>query len=200
MPPAIPRNKPNADYQLWIDRLKAAGYNPDELFPASPVLVVAIRGLFSGMGTPGENDTAIFDDAIAMLTRDGTCKTWNANTDPTRYGWNAGAGKYMARLCPGAWWMHRRRHGASRPGGGYMAFGQCDRPVTVERVDSSGKVREKQTGCFGIDLHKAGNTTSSEGCQTVPLEQWPSMDVALPHEDWFRYILIDIKSLPAHLH
>lgn len=196
MPPAIPSKKPNADYQLWIDRLKAAGHNPDELFASSPTgtIVVAIRGLFSGMGVPGQNDPAIFDDALAMLTRAGKCKTWNANTDPTRYGWNAGAGKFMARLKAGAWWMKRRLHR-----GKYWAFGQCDRPVTVERVDAEGVVRLKETGCFGIDLHKAGNTTSSEGCQTVPLEQWPDVEATLPHNDWFRYVLIECSALPAAL-
>ena len=201
MPPT-PATRPNGNRQLWLDRLAAAGHDAAALLAESTHVIIAIRGLFANsIGRPGANDINAYDDGIALLTATGDkLPTWNANTDPTRYGWNPGAGKFMARLKPGAWWMHHRRHGASRVGGGYMAFGQCERDVTVERIDSDGNVRQTETGTFDIDLHPGGeNTTSSEGCQTVPRPQWKSLYDALPKSAWFRYILIDATTLPENL-
>jgi lysozyme len=78
-----------------------------------------------------------------------------------------------------------------------MAFGQGSRPVTVERLDAAGKVRQTETGEFGINLHRAGvNGTSSEGCQTVPPDQWDAFHALLTKElkaagmKTFPYILI----------
>jgi hypothetical protein len=78
----------------------------------------------------------------------------------------------MARLKPGVWTFRRLKHKMASPTG-YMAFGQGPDVVTVERIDRDGKTRQTETGQFGINLHRAGqNGTSSEGCLTVPVEQW----------------------------
>jgi lysozyme len=106
---------------------------------------------------------------------------WNGNTDPSRYGWNPGADKYMARLAPGVHLFRRLKHHASRPDG-YMAYGQGSSPVTVERIRENGSIATTETGIFGINFHRGGQTgTSSEGCCTVPAEQWHDCDTTLIH-------------------
>jgi hypothetical protein len=78
----------------------------------------------------------------------------------------------MARLKPGVWTFRRLKHRMASPDG-YMAFGQGPNVVTVERIDRDGKIRQTETGQFGINIHRASRaSTSSEGCLTLPLEQW----------------------------
>jgi len=79
-----------------------------------------------------------------------------------------------------------------------MAFGQGDDEVTVERLRSDATIAQTETGCFGINLHRAGvNGTSSEGCMTVPQDQWVqfrnTLDLALEKTGvkTFPLILID---------
>jgi lysozyme len=157
-------------------------------------LVLAIRGYYGKTFAPDGNNVGVYDDFMATMTQD-TFVTWNANTDPSRYGWNAGAGKFMARLKAGIWDFVRLKHHASRPDG-YMAFGQGENPVVVERIDADGKVRLEERGCFGINLHRGGrNGTSSEGCLTIPVEQWPSFDstlaTAIKPSNRFPLLLVD---------
>jgi lysozyme len=140
--------------------------------------VVAVRGYYSDTFAPPGNNVGIYDDALFILTAD-TMTAWNGNTDPSRYGYNPSAGKFMARLKLGRWTFHRLKHHASRPDG-YMAFGQGGSPVTVERINADGKVVMSETGCFGINLHRGGiNGTSSEGCCTVPRDQWEEFNKTL---------------------
>lgn len=189
----LPHARPNPSWKLLSLRLTAAGHDVEKLLK-EPLFCVGLRGLFSRtIGAPG-NDLNAYDDALYIVRtkKDGldpTVTSFNFNTDPTRYGWNAGAGKYMARLKPGAYKMRRRLHG-----GRYWAYGQDGSPMTVERIDSTGKIRATETGDFGIDLHAGGhNTTSSEGCQTLPSEdQWPEADALLRAHNgaWFPYILL----------
>lgn len=173
--PAKPSRRPDPSWPLLRDRLTKAGHDVAAML-ANPLAVVAVRGLFSRtIGAPG-NDLNVYDDGGYVVIpqgegKDPKVRTFNINTDSTRYGWNAGAGKYMANLHPGWWWMRRRMHR-----GKYWAFGQESDEVTVDRIDSSGKVRQTETGCFGIDLHPGGvSSTSSEGCQTVPREDWDEL-------------------------
>ena len=188
-----PSARPNADWQKLSARLTAAGHDVTEL-NRLPLYVCAVRGLFSlSIGAPG-NDINAYDDALYVVipqaSGDPRVVTFNANTDPTRYGWNASAGKYMARLKAGRYKMRYRLHG-----GRYWAFGQDGSPVTVERIRQDGSVAETETGSFGIDLHPGGlNTTSSEGCQTVPREQWTELRRLLVDtigREWFPYVLME---------
>lgn len=155
--------------QASLDKLLAAiPKGTLEKIKNAPVIGVGVRGYFlNTIGKKGENDLNAFDDALFWVSKN-VFASFNANVDPTRYGWNAGAGKYMARLKPGLYQFARWKHKGS-----YWAFGQAGNPVTVERLDAAGKVRQTETGSFGINIHKAGVTsTSSEGCLTLPLAQW----------------------------
>lgn len=171
----IPNARPKADLLTVIETAKKQFFkdNPGKCFPA--FFVLAVRGYYSRTIAPDGNNLNAYDDAFFIVTP-GHFSAWNGNTDPTRDGWNPNAGKYMARLKAGSYkfkrWFHRGR---------YWAFGQADNPVTVERIDSNGKIRKTETGNnFGINLHKGGvNSTSSEGCLTVPVEQWNRFDSTL---------------------
>jgi len=162
------------------------------LFPSK--YVFAVRGYYEdSMGKKDQNDVGINDDAFFIVTPT-HFSSWNGNTDPSRYGWNAGADKFMARLKPGCWSFIRLKHKMSSPNG-YMAFGQGGKNVTVERIKQDGSVAVTESGQFGINLHRGGNTgTSSEGCQTVPPAQWSDFDKtlsAIVGKDRFDYILSD---------
>jgi hypothetical protein len=175
-----PKSKPKASRQrVEVAALKA--WKEDGLkaedFPTT--YVFASRAYYRDtMGKPGVNDTGIYDDAIFIVTPD-HFSSWNANTDPSRYGWNAGAKKYMARLKAGVWSFRRLKHKMNSPKG-YMAFGQGSAPATVERIKQDGTIAVTENGEFGINLHRGGNNgTSAEGCQTIPPDQWAEFDKTL---------------------
>lgn len=125
---------------------------------------VAIRGYYKEtMGKAGQNDRGIYDDCIALVGLN-YFKTFNANTDPSRF--KPG----IATLLPGLHYYKRGKHGISRPGGGYDAF----RPDTPD--ESLPVKRDGKAGQFkgiAINIHAGGyNSTSSEGCQTIHPDQW----------------------------
>ena len=191
----IPNSKPKATrQQVEVAALNAweeAGRKTED-FPFT--YVVAFRSYYQdSMGKPGVNDVGIFDDAIFIVTPD-HFSSWNANTDPSRYGLRPEGGKFMARLKPGVWSFRRLKHKMNSPKG-YMAFGQGSSPVTVERIRHDGTIAQNESGEFGINLHRGGNNgTSSEGCQTIPAAQWPDFDKNLADIVGglrFPYILID---------
>ncbi len=168
----IPSSRPQASLAVVIAAATKAWNHVRPGTKLPDLFVLAVRAYYRDtMGVPKANDFGIFDDAFFIVTPFGF-STWNGNTDPTRSGWNANAGKYMARLKPGVWTYRRLKHRASSPDG-YMAFGQGADRVTVERLRADRTIAQTETGCFGINLHRAGvTTTSSEGCLTVPQNQW----------------------------
>ena len=189
-----PKSKPKAPRQkvevAALKEWKASGRKAED-FPS--VYVAAFRNYYRESFDPGGSGVGYYDDAIFIVTPD-HFSAWNANTDPSRYGWNAGAGKFMARLKPGIWSFRRLKHKMNSPRG-YMAFGQGSAPVTVERIKQDGSVAVTETGVFGINLHRGGNIgTSSEGCQTIPPSQWIDFDKTLAEiigDRRIEYILTD---------
>jgi hypothetical protein len=132
---------------------------------SDPVCLVGIRGYYlNSMGVAGKNDVGLYDDAIILISPN-VHAAFNANVDPSRLGFNAKAGKPMAQLKAGVWRYKIGKHGISR-GNPYTALVQAA-AVTVLRGNT------EETGWFGINIHRGGRkTTSSEGCQTVPPDQW----------------------------
>lgn len=160
--------------------------------PLPEFFVLAVRAYYDATFAPAGNNISEYDDAFFIVSPD-KMTAWNGNTDPSRYGWNAGAGKFMARLRVGCWKMVRWKHK-----GKYWAFGQGSHPVTVDRIRQDGTIAMSETGQFGINLHEGGNFgTSSEGCPTVPKPQWPSFQNTLQtnldasRQGYFDFILID---------
>ena len=188
----IPKGKPNAAILGVVNaaRKQWAIDHPAVCFPL--FFVLAVRSYFDQTIAPNGNNLNAYDDAFFIVSPLGFT-AWNGNTDPTRYGWNANAGKYMARLKVGCYKFIHRIHRSS-----YWAFGQGDNEVVVERIKSDGSIAMSESGCFGIDLHKGGvNGTSSEGCNTVPVEQWQEFHDTLLNvmnqlnTHTFDFILID---------
>jgi len=155
------------------------------------------------MGKPGVNDAGIYDDAI-FLRFPGGMLPFNANTDPSRFGWNADLGKPFAQLKCGTWPFIRGLHK-----GQYMALRQpyeeqadeLDLPdhghFTVIRDDGRGH-RYEDNGYHAINLHRGGaNGTSSWGCQTIPPDDYPRFIAAVTREmkavgqKWIPNCLID---------
>ncbi|HNT87356.1 MAG TPA: hypothetical protein PKL84_05775, partial [Candidatus Hydrogenedentes bacterium] len=135
-----------------------------------PLIVVGIRGYYRDlMGAPGVNDRGIYDDAL-FIHAPSVFAAYNGNTDPSQHrpGHGSGAARGMASLKPGAWFVHR----FDLHRGKYLALCQRSGPVTVIR---DGNPPYEDTGYFGINIHRGSYTkTSSEGCQTIHPDQWPS--------------------------
>jgi lysozyme len=162
---------------------------------ADLVILVGVRGYYKDtMGKPGVNDRGIYDDALFIVTPT-HFSSWNANTDPSAHR------QGIASLVPGVHRYRRGNHGISRPGGGYPAF----RPATKGEelpVIRDGVINPPPG--VAINIHKGSRTsTSSEGCQTVPPQQWDAFYAALSGEmkrhgvTTFPYLLINESELPA---
>jgi len=157
----IPKNRPQQKRDETLKQLKAANVT-------DPVCLVGIRGYYrDSMGAVGRNDRGIYDDAIILVSPN-VHAAFNANVDPSRSGKNPKNGKGYASLKSGVYRYKIGQHGISR-GNPYKALVQGGE-VTVIRDGGS-----EETGYFGINIHRGGiNSTSSEGCQTLPPAQWPA--------------------------
>lgn len=170
MPTKIPGSKPRLSAEDLAARVAPFRINRRTY----PMIVVGVRGYYKkSMGAPEVNDRGIYDDAIFIDTPSATI-AFNGNTDPATYrkGAGRGAGKGMARLKAGCWYVHR----FDLHSGKYLALCQREGPVTVIR---DGSPEYEDTGMFGINIHKGGlNSTSSIGCQTLHPTQWEAFITA----------------------
>lgn len=159
------------------------------------VVLVGVRGYYKDtMGKPGVNDRGIYDDALFIVSPT-NFSSYNANTDPSAH--RPG----IASLVPGVHRYRRGNHGISRPGGGYPAF----RPATKNEelpVVRDGVINPRPG--VAINIHRGSRkSTSSEGCQTLPPDQWDAFYATLSGEmkrhgvTTFPYILINVADLPA---
>lgn len=160
-------NKPRINRHDCINK-----YLPN--LPINEVIILGVRGYyFDSMGEKGKNDRGIYDDAIFVISPENFF-SFNANTDPSRFGQNKNVGKGFAVLQEGIYTYQIGRHGINRERAtngrtkAYTALVQKS-PVKVKR---DGK-NDIDVGMFGINIHMGGmNTTSSEGCQTIYRPQW----------------------------
>ena len=119
--------------------------------------------------------TNVFDDYITITFKDenGVLQyyCWSATTDPGKKGvQNFQNSKGIARLVPG---QYRGVYSLSLHGGKYKALCQRLGNVTVWRDKNRDLVYDevvKDTGMFGINIHKAGHDSTwvdnwSHGCQ-----------------------------------
>lgn len=167
MPAILPATgRPRLSTLELEKRLEPFGIDRDKY----PLLIVGIRGYYkNSMGAPGVNDRGIYDDAL-FIDSPSVTAAFNGNTDPSAYkkGVGTGAGKDMASLKPGPWFVHR----FDLHKGKYLALCQRLGAVTVIR---DGNPPYADTGDFGINIHKGSYTgTSSLGCQTIHPDQWES--------------------------
>lgn len=151
-----------------------------------PCAILGVRGYRrDSMGKPGQNDAGIYDDAMFFVAP-GVFEAVNANTDPSRLGYNAAIGKRFAMLLPGLWYFIRGPHKGRLP-----ALRQAtDEEADTYGIPNNGEFRvwrardmaevisgnaEVDEGYFAINIHRGGDaTTSSWGCQTAPPDVFDS--------------------------
>jgi lysozyme len=135
--------------------------------------IIGIRGFYLSKGkTPlknfySKNDRGIYDDAIFIYDRVNIVG-FNANTDPGMSGFNPDLNtqKGYATLSTGTW---KYKIGLHK---GYEALVQQD-DVKVYRDAYDDVPSMTETGMFGINIHRGGDTTvSSKGCQTIRPDQY----------------------------
>lgn len=151
-----------------------------------PCALLGVRSYYRDtMGEQGANDVGIYDDAMFFVAP-GIFLAVNANTDPSRLGWNAAIGKAFAMLLPGLWYFIRGAHKGKVP-----ALRQADEDQADEvKIPDNGhfkvwrgksaddiitKTARVDEGYHAINIHSGGeSTTSSWGCQTIPPSQFNS--------------------------
>ena len=164
----IPAARPRLSEAQVRDRLRRANIT-------DAVAVLASRGYYAQtMGpTPG-NDRGIYDDAMWIVSPAGVV-AFNANTDPSvhRQG--------IAKLVPGVHRYRPGRHGISRDRPGKIVSYPAFRPATRGEqlpVTRDGVVNPRPG--IAINIHRGSRTsTSSEGCLTIPPDQWPAFQALL---------------------
>jgi lysozyme len=134
-----------------------------------PVAVIGRRGYYlQTMGNPTSNDRGIYDDALIVVTPDGIM-TFNGNVDPSVF--RPG----IATLASGVHRYRPGRHGISRDRPGRIVSYPAFRPATKNEqlpVTRDGVASNPRPG-VAINIHRGSrNGTSSEGCQTIPPDQW----------------------------
>lgn len=148
----VPENKPRAKRIDIEPLIEKHGLN----LKREGIVIVGIRGYYKNtFGKPYENDRNFYDDAIFLLTSD-FFKSFNANVDPSKYR------KGIATLKTGVYKVVKHKHR-----GKYKAL------QIVEDIVIRDGVAKEDKGRHGINFHYGGiNNTHSEGCQTLPKEQF----------------------------
>lgn len=149
-----------------------------------PCAILGVRGYYRDtMGVAGRNDVGVFDDAMFFVGPD-VFVAANANTDPSRLGWNEAVGKPFAMLLPGLWYFIRGAHKGKVP-----ALRQADEDQADDvKIPNHGhfkvwrgksmddvltKTARIDDGYHAINIHRGGETTTSSwGCQTLPSDQF----------------------------
>lgn len=136
------------------------------LAPGHAPVLLGRRGYFRGtMHTAGQG-RGLYDDMLALVTPTRVL-AFNANTDPSV------AKPGVAVLAPGVWKYRLGIHGLTKPAARqYEALVQAAE-VTVVRDGGNGRPGWRDTGWFGINIHRGSQTTTSSlGCQTIHPDQW----------------------------
>lgn len=167
--------RPTIDPEAVAAYLERAGVD----LAKERVVVLGVRG-----GVVGENKIGIYDDTLVVVT-EALCEAFHGNTDPSH------EVEGEANLICGLWRYRPGIHHIDKPTA-YPAFVQAG-PVTVARWQ-----RGRDTGRFGINIHRGGaNTTTSEGCQTILRSEWDEFhalvleQLALAERTSFLYVLVD---------
>lgn len=148
--------RPNADRDLLTEAW------PDIRYFTVP-FILGVRGWANFAGQSSKNQRAVYDDAIFVIGREGEFYSFNANTDPTEF--KAG----RAVLQPGTYQYQLGIHNRNLPEPRrHLALVQAAK-VKIHRDGAA----FPEEGFFAINIHRGGKlATGSEGCQTIPSDQW----------------------------
>lgn len=157
--------------------------------PKYNVILVGLRGYYKkSFGNPDTNDIGVYDDALCIIS-DKVFATYNFNTDPSRQypGIATLKSGEMYLYSKGIHGMHHLNLKDKHDANLYQQLLETKKdvpelPLTYWAFRQYGNVTVIRNGIpvtdspqrrFYIDIHRGGvNTTSSEGCQTVPPSQW----------------------------
>lgn len=184
----IPGSKPNITREQAEKVISAKGHPVD----IEHVVVLAVRGYYSTTFAPIGNNRGVFDDAVCIIT-DNVFGTFNFNTDPSVYK------KGIATMKPGVVKYRQGIHGLSWLKGRYEAF----RPATKGELVPVTRDGSTATNLLGqaLNIHWG----RSEGCQTLPYEQWATFKNLLYFEmkkekvPTFPYVLVTAEEFYAIL-
>lgn len=191
--PVIPKSRPQkskSEVEAILEPL--LGTLPEKKFP---LVAFGLRGYYADtFGVKGKNDRGQWDDAIGWLDRrTGGFQIWNGNTDPTAK-FKEGLGQIHA---PQILYFRIGKH-KGRP-----AFRQAA-TFLVDRDGANGPVKASIDCAF--NWHDSLNpikTTSSEGCQTMPKDQFKAareygyvvVRQYYPKTETFPYLLVDLTQV-----
>lgn len=153
-------------------------YRPGEVKPK--VVALFIRGYREKtMGDPTRNDVNEIDDYAGWRSPERRYQC-NANTDPSKLGWNSAIGKPYAMLKPGIWDFYPGAHRGKRP-----ALRQADNAEVAKKLGIRHEGKFQVTRMWGwndprnydewghqqINIHPMGiSSTSSWACLTIPMD------------------------------
>lgn len=169
----LPPARPRATRSLCESHAVATWIRTGNAGALHDPCVLAVRGYYrDSMGRQGANDRGIYDDAMFIISPTAFV-AFNANLDPSIY--RPG----IATVAEGVHWFRPGLHGISR-GPGYPAF----RPATAgERLPVYRDGQSVPTYGVATNIHRGGrNSTSSEGCLTLPPDQWDAFHALLTAE------------------
>jgi lysozyme len=186
MPLFIPKNRPQQDRDWVVCELNKFLKKEKALdaWDGKELIIFGMEGYFlDSMGGKGKNDRSIVDDAIALISGD-FFAIFNANLDPNGYrpGHGHGGSKGMGSIHYG---VHRKAYQIGKHKSIYPALRQVGEIIV--RRDADHNVPKKdlifidnQKYYLEVGSHQAMNhhpmgpsSTSSIGCQTLPIPQWP---------------------------
>lgn len=186
----IPNSKPQLKK---ADALKIVEKYKDKL--KSKLILIGVRGYYAkSMGATDGNDSNLYDDAMIVVGNE--YATFNANTDPS---FVTKKGRELAKLNTGVHTFYKGKHK-----GQYNALRAFPEGVVWDCTRNG-----KPAKCSYINIHKGGiNAASgdkvwSEGCQTIPVNQYnPFIELVYKEmiangEKVVTYILIDNDELKA---
>lgn len=185
----LPKSRPK---MTQADVLKEFAAYPE--LEEYPVKVLGIRGYYKeSMGNPVKNDRGIYDDAFFVVGPD-FFAAYNGNVDPSseRFG-------IATLVAPQIVFYKVGIHGISGSNP-RQAFRQDSFGIKVLRDGKPGEHKDSPASPFWINIHDGGyTTTSSEGCQTLPKDQWPAFNTSVKDQlkrakqTRFPYLLIEYK-------
>lgn len=178
--PEMALHLPKASKPLIVRLANKAWIEAGHADPLPDVYFVACRGYrATTLGPRPGNDVGYFDDAFFLMTPQGMIPA-NANTDPSKLGWNPGVGKPYGMLKPGVWWFYPGLHKGKGP-----ALRQADNAEVARKLGIPHEGKFHVTRMWGwddprnydewghqqVNVHFGGGPvtgTSSWLCLTIP--------------------------------
>lgn len=161
-----------------------------------PLVAFGLRGYYAdSFGEKGKNDRGEWDDAIGWLDRrTGGFQIWNGNTDPTPK-FRKGLGQIHAPQ------ILQFRIGKHK---GRDAFRQAS-TFLVDRDGTDAPVKAPVDCAFNWHDSLNPAKTSSEGCQTMPKDQFKAareygyvvVRQYYPKNETFPYLLVDLTQVQS---